>query len=71
MEEGLKVAEPVTLAEILTTLKEFKASKSLGPDGWTLDFFLDFFDHLGEDILGLVEDSRTKGRVSGALMLPL
>jgi hypothetical protein len=28
---------------------------------------LDFFDLLGEDILGLVEESRRKGRVSGAL----
>jgi hypothetical protein len=28
---------------------------------------LDFFDLLGEDILGLVEKSRRKGRVSGEL----
>jgi len=67
MEEGLKVADPVTLAEILTTLKGFKASKIPSPDGWTMGFFLSFFDLLGEDILALVEESRRKGRVSGAL----
>jgi hypothetical protein len=32
-----------------------------------VEFFLAFFDLLGEDILGLVEESRRKGRVSGAL----
>jgi glycyl-tRNA synthetase beta subunit len=42
MEEGIKVVEPVTLAEILTTLKGFKASKIPGPrwlDGGILSGF--------------------------------
>jgi hypothetical protein len=43
VEEGLRLVEPVTLAEILTTLKGFKVSKSPGPDGWTVEFFLAFF----------------------------
>jgi hypothetical protein len=42
VEEGIKVVDPVTLAEILTTLKGFKASKSPGPDGWSVEFFLVF-----------------------------
>jgi hypothetical protein len=66
-EEGIRLADPVTLAEILSTLKGFKCSKSPGPDGWTVEFFLAFFDLLGNEILEMVEESRRKGRVSGAL----
>jgi hypothetical protein len=66
-EEGSRLAEPVTLAEILKTLKGFKVSKSLGPDGWTAEFFLIFFYLLGNDILEMVEETRRKGRVSSAL----
>jgi hypothetical protein len=66
-EEGHKVADPVTLAEIQSTLKGFSASKILGPDGWTVEFFLAFFDLVGNDILDMVEETRKKGRVSGAL----
>jgi hypothetical protein len=59
--------EPVTSAEILSTLKDFKASKSPGPDGWTVEFFLAFFDLLGDDIIGDGGRVQKKGRVSGAL----
>jgi hypothetical protein len=61
------VVEPVTLAEILSTLKGFSASKSPGPDGWTVEFFLAFFYLMGNDILEMVEETRRKGRVNGAL----
>jgi hypothetical protein len=66
-EEGCKVVDPVTLAEIMSTLKGSSASKSLGLDGWTVEFFLAFFDLLGNDILEMVEETRRKGRVSGAM----
>jgi len=66
-EEGLRLAEPINLSEILTTLKEFKASKIPRSDGWTVEFFLAFFDIMGNEILHMVEESRRKGRVIGAL----
>jgi hypothetical protein len=66
-EEGKKVADPVTLAEIISTLKGFKSSKSPGSDGWTVEFFLAFFDLVGNEILEMVEETRRKGRVNGAL----
>jgi mannosylglycoprotein endo-beta-mannosidase len=62
-EEGQKIVDPVTLPELLSTLKGFTVSKSPGPDGWTVEFFLGFFYLLGKDLLEAVEESRRKGRV--------
>jgi hypothetical protein len=59
-EEGIRLAEPVTLEEILSTLKGFKCSKIPGPDGCTVEFFLPFFEFLGNHILEMVEESRRK-----------
>jgi len=50
----------------LSTLKGFSASKIPGPDGWTVEFFLSFFDLMGNDILEMVEETRRKGRANGA-----
>jgi hypothetical protein len=66
-EEGHKVAEHVTLAEILSTLKGFSALKSPRPNGWIVEFFLAFFDLVGNETLEMVEETRRKGRVNGAL----
>ena len=41
--------------------------KSLGPDGWTVEFFLHFFDMLGPELLAMVEDTRLSGNVCGSL----
>ena len=43
-EAGNKLFDPVSLKEIHTTLKGFELSKSPGPDGWMVEFFLHFFD---------------------------
>jgi hypothetical protein len=34
---------------------------------WTVEFFLDFFDILGDELVEMIEETRKKGRVSGAL----
>ena len=36
--------EPITIQEVEAILKGFKKDKSLGPDGWTIELFLAFFD---------------------------
>jgi len=51
----------------MSTLKGFITSKILGPDGWTVEFVLAFFDLLGTKLMVVVEESRMKGKVSGAL----
>lgn len=53
----------VTLGEIEAVLKKFPTSKSIGPNGWTIEFFLEFFDIMGSDILHAVEESKTSGKV--------
>ena len=59
--------EHVTLKENLEALKQFKKEKSLGLNEWTVKLFLHFFDIMGQELLDLVEFSRTKGFVLGAL----
>jgi hypothetical protein len=61
-EEGNKIEELVTLEEIIYTLKGFSASKRPGSDGWTVEFFLAFFDLVGNEILDMVEKTKRKGR---------
>ena len=46
-----------------TTLKSFKKDKVPGPDGFPVEFFLAFFDLLGEEVVNLVEDARLARRV--------
>lgn len=40
-------------------LKSFDKDKFLDPDCWTVDFFLHYFDLMGETILDIVEESST------------
>ena len=57
----------VTLSEVEAALKNFKKDKSLGPDGWPVEFYLAFFDILGPDLVKVVESSRKDGRVAPSL----
>jgi hypothetical protein len=47
-EEGSRIVDPVSLAEVLKTLKGFKCSKSPGPDGWTVEVLFGFLRYCGE-----------------------
>eukprot|EP00253_Pinus_taeda_P004777 PITA_04777 len=57
----------VTKEELEVTLKWFKKDKSPGPDGWTIEFYIDFFDILGDDLLKIVEDCRKNGKLPSAI----
>jgi hypothetical protein len=58
---------PVDQSELKAVLTLFKHDKSPGPDGWTVEFFLHFFDLVGVDLLEMVEETRTKGISAGGL----
>jgi hypothetical protein len=57
----------INLGELKEFLSMFKLDKSPGPDGWTIEFFIRFFDLVGGDLLEMVEESRLKGIISGGL----
>lgn len=56
---------PCTKHEIWEVLKSFAKGKSPGPNRWTVEFFLHFFDLVGADLLEMVEDTRSSGKVIG------
>ena len=53
--------EEVTEEELKCVLQSFQKDKSPGPDGWMIEFFLELYDLLGQDLLHVVEDTRTSG----------
>lgn len=59
--------DPVTMQELEGILKWFKKDKSPGPDGWTIEFYLAFFEVLGRDLLVVVEESRSSGTIYHAI----
>jgi len=66
-EENRLMNACVTLSEIEIILKSCAKDKSPGPDGWNVEFFLQFWDLIGAEVLELVEESRLAGHVSGGL----
>jgi len=66
-EDCRSLGRPVTLQEIEKILKVCAKEKSPGPDGWTVEFYLGFWDILGPEILRLTEEIRSGGYISGAL----
>lgn len=47
--------------ELLVVMNSFRKERSPSPDGWTFEFFLSFFDLLGDDILKMVLELKDKG----------
>jgi len=57
-EEVIHIEKLVTKEEVLEVLKGFAKDKSLGPDGWIVEFYLHFYDMVAKDLLDVVEESR-------------
>lgn len=66
-EDAAELYKPVSLAELKNILQHFKKERSLGLDGWTTEFFIYYFELVGEDLLHMVEDSRLKGKIAGGI----
>lgn len=49
--------------ELQEVLSSFKKDKSLGPDGWSIEFFQSSSDILGRDLLRVVSEARLNGRI--------
>jgi len=50
-----------------STLKWFKKDKNPGPDGWTIEFYLAFYETIGYDFLKVVGECRTLGHMYEAI----
>jgi hypothetical protein len=47
-EEALLLERRCSLEDLSSILKAFSKDKSPGPNGWTVDFFLHYFELVGE-----------------------
>jgi hypothetical protein len=59
--------EEVFLEELKEVLHSFQHDKSSGPDSWPIEFYLGFFDLIGSDLLGVVNESRRTGVIHGPI----
>eukprot|EP00253_Pinus_taeda_P033452 PITA_33452 len=61
--EAEELSIPISKEEVEAAMKIMAKDKSPGPDGWTIELFLFFFDLIGSEITDVVEESRQKGEV--------
>jgi len=66
-EESDEVSKAVSRVELEKVINEMPKDKSLGPDGWTQEFFSAFFELVNDDLLRVIEESRINGRAEGSL----
>ena len=59
--------EEVTEEELNKIISTFQKGKSPGPHGFTLEFFLGFYDLIKDDILKVVRESQREGKVLGSM----
>jgi len=59
-----ELEKPCSKEEILEVLKGFTKEKSPGPDGWSVEFYLHYFDLVGQDLCDMVEEMRNRGEVN-------
>ena len=53
-EDNIALKAVVITSELERVLKTFSSEKSLSPDGWTIEFFVHFSEHLLHDITNMV-----------------
>ena len=61
------LTQPVSLSEIESALHSFKKDRSPGPDGWPVEFYLYFFDLLGEELCNAVDYTKISGYIHPSL----
>jgi hypothetical protein len=66
-EMNKSLEEEVTESELRHALSSMQNGKSLGPDGYTVEFFKSFYDLLKDDLLLLVRESQREGKIYGPL----
>ena len=62
-----ELTKEVSEEEIRHTLHSFQKGKSLGPDGFIVEFYIGFYDLIKKDILEVVRESYELGKVLGSM----
>lgn len=62
-DQNLALMRAATLEEVEEIVKGMKKNKALGPDGFTMEFYQAGWHFLGQDILEVIEESRSHQKV--------
>jgi hypothetical protein len=62
-EDNERLFEEAKVTKLLEVMSSFQKGKILGTDAWTVEFFIDFFDIMGIDLLRVVEEVKMSSRV--------
>ena len=54
-EENAEIMEEISEEKLKEVLHSFQKDKSPGPDGWSTDFFVGFFELLSPDLLKVIK----------------
>ena len=62
MYDCLAIGKYISMQEVLE-LKGFSKDKSLGLDGWNVEFYLQCFDLVGKDLVEAAEETKISGKI--------
>jgi hypothetical protein len=62
-EDNVQMMKEISFEELMFVMNSFQKEKILGPDKWPIEFFNDFFDVIGEDLMCMIEEVRKSGDV--------
>lgn len=66
-EDAEELSKEITLEELEATMRGFQRDKSPGPDGWSIEFYLAFFELLGQDLLKVINHCSLTGHIPSAI----
>lgn len=66
-EASRELTKEITIGEVEATIKWFKRDKSPGLDDWLIEFYQVFLKPWGEDLLKVIEHSRSSGNILESL----
>ena len=61
----VNIGKPITLMEVIDILRKMTKDMSPRSDRWTVEFYLQYFDLMGPEIVHLVGEAWSSGVVTG------
>eukprot|EP01018_Ginkgo_biloba_P004985 Gb_28741 [translate_table: standard] len=66
-EDNVSLTKEITVDELKEVMLSLQKDKSLGPDGWTIEFFLGYFDFIETNLLRVIEELRSSAKMLAAV----